>query len=320
MVPKRDHRKLSTLLMLFAEKCQTAIGATSAVTALERLLAAHSRDPEPAKQTMRLWLESDPGVFWPSAFHLLRRKDGKRSCTIIRRAIESLDDLVEPLLDVNSFRGADVAELARAFRDIRSMLDVIVTRHVNETAERAGPAFLNRVLRALDIVEIVTETERLPKVLASFRHIDDERVQSKISLLLARCTRTPTWLEERIRDADPRLRANTIQGLWSAKATPEILGLLWEAVEDNHHRVVGNALVALILFGDEEALIRLHQLVAHEEADFRAAAAWAMGELRDPCYLDSLQRMAKQEKGIVRQNALKALVRIRKASGGPRAA
>ena len=47
---------------------------------------------------------------------------------------------------------------------------------------------------------------------------------------------------------------------------------------------------------------------------FRASAAWAMGEAGDLRFAEQLRKMVRKETGSVRRNALRALVRLRRAT------
>ncbi|MCP5116966.1 MAG: HEAT repeat domain-containing protein [bacterium] len=316
MQPSRNTNEVAELMMQFAAKCRPSAGGTSTVKALEHLLTRYDSEPAMVKDQIRQWRKTNPGAFWPAAFHVLRREDSGPCYAALARVVRSPDDLIEPLLEVDSFQRGDLIDLARLLQQMRPTLDVLLVRRLSETADGADPGYVNRVLRALYIIDILTETpERLPALLVGFRRLDDERVRSKITLLLARRSKTPAGLENCLRDSDPRRRANAVEGLWGSPPTAEVRRVFWDAVGDKHHRVVGNALVGLARIGDRKALDKLCEMAAHEDAGFRAAAAWAMGELKDARFSTSLVKMVKCEKGAVRQGALKALVKIRKAAG-----
>ena len=61
-----------------------------------------------------------------------------------------------------------------------------------------------------------------------------------------------------------------------------------------------------------EALEKIEELTEHSSPEFRAAAVWAMGEVGDPRFRDRLRKIAQNEQGAVRRNALRALVRLQK--------
>ena len=69
-------------------------------------------------------------------------------------------------------------------------------------------------------------------------------------------------------------------------------------------------MVGLIRFGDAEAENIVQRLASHESGDFRASAAWAMGETALPVFLPCLQGMVGDPQPKVKLNAIKALRRI----------
>jgi HEAT repeat protein len=48
--------------------------------------------------------------------------------------------------------------------------------------------------------------------------------------------------------------------------------------------VVGNALLALYRLGDEDSITKLVAMGSHESPEFRATAAWVMGETGDTVF------------------------------------
>jgi HEAT repeat protein len=87
---------------------------------------------------------------------------------------------------------------------------------------------------------------------------------------------------------------------------------LERASQDQNHRVAVNALVGLHRAGVESAAERLRNLTGHRAESFRAAAAWGLGVIEDEESVERLQGLRKDSAEIVRRNALRALVRIRK--------
>jgi HEAT repeat protein len=167
--------------------------------------------------------------------------------------------------------------------------------------------------RALNLIERTAAVERLSAFMVQPLRHQHRRIRSKAALLFARANGNPALLYERfLKETDARVRANLIEGLWEVDAAGKS-DVLWKAARDSHHRVAVNALVGLCMMQDAKASERLKVLTTHESPDIRAAAAWAMGKMADPQYLDVLNRMYKEDEGAPKRNALGALVRIRQA-------
>jgi HEAT repeat protein len=170
-------------------------------------------------------------------------------------------------------------------------------------------------LRTLEIVAAISRNERLTLALTKLLRHPNARIRSKVTLLLARGARNMAWIERQLAEAEPRVRANAVEGLWYAEDTERKRRLLWQAAEDAHHRVIGNALVGLCRMGDREAVRRLEELAVHGSPSVRATAAWAMGEVGLEQFLHVLPGMVRDEDRAVRTNVLRALARLRRTFG-----
>jgi hypothetical protein len=136
-----------------------------------------------------------------------------------------------------------------------------------------------------------------------------------MALLLGRITRAHDWFHALEQDEDPRVRANVVESLWSVGGESSSLCFA-RGLQDPHHRVVANSLVGQYLQGDTSAVSGLVQMTQHQDAVFRAAAAWALGRTGDTRFLPILRQMRRgpdQDSGIVR-NALHSIARINQAS------
>lgn len=86
-----------------------------------------------------------------------------------------------------------------------------------------------------------------------------------------------------------------------------------EALNSSSNRVVGNAVVGLYRHGEiDRAQLEIRRLTVDPDPAFRATAAWAIGELLDRGLLDVLSRLASDQDGRVRRNAVRAMARIRR--------
>jgi hypothetical protein len=113
--------------------------------------------------------------------------------------------------------------------------------------------------------------------------------------------------------ADPRIRANAIEAIWSVNSR-EAQTLLGSALADTNNRVLGNALLGLYRLGDCSVIREIVLMASHEASVFRSTAAWVMGETGDPRFTETLVRMLVEPDTTVRKLAVTALRRIKAAA------
>jgi hypothetical protein len=219
--------------------------------------------------------------------------------------------LIVPLSDPLSFGRWRAIVLGQALAAIDSLLDEKILDRIGD-GSTSGFGGLNglAVERALEIFAAISDGARLERKLAVLLEHPNPRIRSKAGLLLSRKKRDPEWAgQHTAMEADPRLRANIIEGLWGVD-TEEARALLWDAVSDANSRVVANAVLGLHRLGERSVMTLLRRLGSHPSSDFRAAGAWAVGEAGDPMFLDILGPLVRDPSGQVRRNALRAMARI----------
>ena len=174
---------------------------------------------------------------------------------------------------------------------------------------------LARRQRGLEVLKRLDHGSRLTHILVQFLRDPDTRIQSKAAMMFGQITSARGVVERLLRDQDPRVRANLIEGLWKSTDTEGCRELFRQALKDPNHRVVGNALVGLYRLGEHRDFIaHLAKMAGRPEPLFRAAAAWALGQTGETRYTTALRRMVHDADPAVRRNALRALRRINLAS------
>ena len=241
MVSSDDNaQEFWAIAMEFADCWQSRQPDSTAIASMETLLTDYRLSPVHGGQGLREWKYSDPDTFWSTAFYFLRGERSEDTYAALRTVIRSIDDLADLLLDTRSLRRTDAIRLAQRMCQHRANLDIDLAARVR-SARTNTPGYFARVLRLLDVIETVSDPLRIASLVLGFRQLGDPRVTSKITLLLGRTTNRHVWIREQLNDADPRLRANAVEGLWRDVPDDETVRLLWKAVRDSHHRVVGNA-------------------------------------------------------------------------------
>ena len=152
-----------------------------------------------------------------------------------------------------------------------------------------------QIVRILTVLESVCAAPRLLAHILHLKHLEG-RVRSKLTLMVGRLTRDPQWLRQQMEDENPRIRANAIEGLWDVRAEG-LEELLRSALHDPHHRVAANAALALHKIGDVSAVASLYSMLRHPDEMFRRAAIWAVGQARDPRFLDAVEKLIQTSTG-----------------------
>ena len=163
----------------------------------------------------------------------------------------------------------------------------------------------------MGILEALTDGFNLLPLLGSLRHSGDPRVRSRLATMLGKTARAHEWFNGLRTDPDPRVRANAVESLWTVGGSYAD-ACFAAALEDPHHRVTANALVGQYMQGKVESIRLLAEMSRHEEARFRAAAAWAMGRTGDPRFVPLLRSLRKHsgDSPVVVRNSLQAISKI----------
>jgi HEAT repeat protein len=174
-------------------------------------------------------------------------------------------------------------------------------------------------LRMLEILDRVSQGTRLTRMIGTLVRHPDPLVRSKAAMVAGRRMAGFPWIYAHLSEADPRVRANMIEALWESHE-PECMDVFALYRDDSDHRVAGNVLYGLYLRGDADAIPGVTRMAAHADPKFRAAAAWLMGQIGSPEFVDLLRRMVHDADRRVKGSALKALVRINRSTRAAREA
>jgi hypothetical protein len=159
------------------------------------------------------------------------------------------------------------------------------------------------IQRALAVFDAAGLGNRLLPMLIQLLRKSDVKVRSKVALILGRGNRQVAWAME---DPDPRVRANAVESLWEAERGLA-LRAFWKAIHDSDNRVAGNAILGLLRLGDPGAHAPLEQMSKHRSPQFRATAAWVMGQSGDASFHPTLEQMMADPDEGVRGNAYLSL-------------
>jgi hypothetical protein len=175
------------------------------------------------------------------------------------------------------------------------------------------------ILRGLRLVPALMDYSILIPWLRSLSEHPDARIRSRSAKLLCQLRPNKGLIRRHLESPDPRVRASVMEALWRPKAgamDQELLALLRSAVDDSNHRVVANALVGLYRLGESEALQKMITLCATRQHLFRAAMAWAMGEVDDARAVPALERLTLDPSFTVRKRANGSLLALKHFASG----
>ena len=276
------------------------------------LVASVSAGEAGNQQRIEELLGNDPDLFCRGALGVLRTQEQSRGLRFLVGLLVA-NDLLEPLLCEGSLQVEQAAAAVRMAIQLDPMVEIGLARHLAEgVTAGTRPLLAANASRLLDILARVSDGTRILPSLARLLHSTDAGLRSKAALIMGRSNRSATWVQSHMSDADPRLRANAVEGLWGVE-TEEARDLMLAALRDANNRVVGNALYGLYAMGESASLAEAIKLAAHTDAVFRATAAWVMGETGDPRFREPVARLLRDPHPMVRSRALRSVACIKAA-------
>jgi hypothetical protein len=272
---------------------------------------------EPARlaistELLSRWVERDPAGFAGTTSAMFGNRVRLRAALLIDMLSFKHDFFLAALTDPAMGTVPEIAPLCRPLLELEPLLPVRLMKFLLHGVPEGDDGRADAMLeRALVLLEATGSLDRFSIYVAQLLRYHDRRVRAKAALLMAKTNPNVSQTKERYaRETDPRVRANLIEGLWNVHS-PDKAAFFWSVTGDTHHRVVANALVGLCAMGEAGAVEKLMALANHRDPEMRTAAAWAMGKLADPRFREVLTRLAREERGPPKRNALTALVRIR---------
>jgi hypothetical protein len=256
---------------------------------------------------------------FPAFFQQLRQSDPEKA---IRACIRHLSD-----------RGADdlgtqiISSFAASDHYFSAVLDPEVlslesAKRVSHLFRKADPYFFTHLsrlafgtqaplspsftTRALAILDELSKDDPIVPWLRQLTNHPDERVRSKAVKVLCRLRPSKSTVELHLQSTDARVRANAIEALWHTPGS-EAAPIFKSVLNDQHHRVVANALVGLYYRKDPQALKMMINLTEHPSPMFRVAMIWALGTVADRRAVPTLQKLLGDPSESVSQKAQRVL-------------
>jgi len=214
--------------------------------------------------------------------------------------------LERAVCDASLFTLAQATAITKIATTIDTQFDIYLARRLTSSAKIDEL----EAVRILKILEEASNGVRLQPFLSQLLTHTNHHIRSKAALLIGRSNRNPEWAGEQMSDADARVRANAVEALWGID-DPACVAFFKEAAHDPHQRVAGNAMVGLYKLHDATSIRMLFEIAARPGVGWQTTAAWAMGETGNPRFHSILTRLMSTGESKLRQNAIRALSRIR---------
>lgn len=291
---------------------------------LSRIIDGFSRHSVASGRIMRDLLEADREAFFAEALPMLRSPSDAQGVQYLLTLLLLNDLILEPLVDPELFTFAEAVTLAKQLIRLEPMLDTRMIRSLIDSnkadsgsAADKGAEFEKKIgsakgIRLLEIMANISDGARILPMMAQLLHHPNTWVRSKAALIVGRGNKNYKWVEQRLTEADPRVRANAIESLWGSDAEGS-KNVFWGALTDADNRVVGNALLGLYLQGEIASVPLIFDLTQHEAEDFRSTGVWVMGETGDPRFRSSVARLLSDPGAPVRSSAFRAMAKLKQS-------
>ena len=299
----------------------TSVAATASIpprppddlnASLQALVRLFDRDAVENRKLIRDLLERDRDAFYSSALDILRTQGDSRGCQYLVTLFVAYDLLRRALCDPMLSR-PQALTLARSAMRIDSMTDVTLAKALAESfGDEGEPMPAEHASRLMAVLGEISDGSRIQSSLMRLLRHPNPYLRSKAVKMIGRGSRSVRWVQNRLQESDPRVRANAIESIWGLDSE-EARALLLTTTRDANNRVAGNALAALYRLGDHRVIPGVIKMAEHESALFRSTAAWVMGESGDPRFTEMLAGLLRDSDQAVRTRSLSALGRIKNA-------
>ena len=278
---------------------------------VEALIAQFDTNPFGMSRALRQLRDIDAGRFQEAALRALAEMPETSGIRFLAALIPLSEPILELIANPKAFEYDSARRILEVMRRIDTQTEAKLLRLIS--ANPAKPLPPQMTDRILDLVDAVSDGPRLVPVLMQIFRSANPYLRARLSLSIGRHHRNKDWLEDRMRDPDPRVRANAVEANWNQKDETSFT-LFTAALRDAHHRVIGNGAVGLYYAGDIRCLRVFGDLLVHPEPNCRAAGLWAIGHIQDTRYQIMVAALVDERDVMVRRSFVVTQARLKCAA------
>ena len=271
---------------------------------LDSLIAQFDGNPFAISRVMRQLRDTDFGRFQESALRAIASLPESSGIRFLATLLPLSEQVLEIVANPIAFDEPSARRIIEVLRRIDSQAEAKLLRLI--TANPGRPLPPQMIDRILDVVDALTEGPRLVPALMQIFRSANPYLRARLSLSIGKHHRNKDWIEDRMRDNDPRVRANTVEANW-LQTDETAMTLFNTALRDTHHRVAGNGAVGLYYAGDVRALLVFGELLGSTDPTRQATGVWAVGHVQDTRFQAQVSALADCPDLIVHRSVVLTL-------------
>ena len=274
---------------------------------LEILVKRFDHDPNAYRAAIQTSFESDRESFIRNALPLLRADASGPGYQYLLTFLIAAGCALRIVSDSTFLSAEEARVVARRMSALDPLFAMKLARALPQAAEDATEGRLDPMTaRLVDLIASLQDGQGiLPAAAVLLRH-SNRHIQSKAALIVGRLHRNHKWVDQKLSDPDPRVRANAVESLWGA-STEGARAVFLTAIASDDNRVAGNAVIGLYRMGDATSIALATSMSASENARRRATGAWIMGRTGDARFVPVLRQMVADPDPDVRRNVFRAM-------------
>jgi hypothetical protein len=253
----------------------------------------------------------DPEVFFEAAIRVLESMAGLPEPPEAYARLVACPEFLIQLTRPDRFSRAKLLELCRTYIKAAKRLDINLADLLPRRQEDKYQLPPATVAHILDILNDLSVGPRLVLILGHLTDHPDPMVAERAVVLMGRRICNATWPQRHLAAEDEGVRAGAVESMWG-RDTPVARTAMWQCVKDSSDRVVGNALLGLHYLGENSVARLATDMLDDSRPAFRSTAAKVMGRIGNAEYTEPLTRATKDAEPAVRNEAIRALVSIRR--------
>lgn len=287
------------------------VGQAVRTVSVDSLIATFDTHAYTVSRALRQMRETNPEFFYSSALRIIATSPENSGTRFLATLIPVEDPILEIVANPLAFDLAGAKRIVEALRKLDSLVESRLLRLISANPSKApSPQTIDRIL---DIADEFSEGARLVPVLMQVFRTADVYSRARLALSIGKHHRNKDWLEARMRDPDPRVRANAVEANWK-KGDDTAIFVFKAAIRDEHSRVIGNGVVGLYYLGHVRILRYLTELLNTPNPHCRAAAIWAIGHLAETRFEKSIARCAGEKDLLVRRCLVVTQAQLKRAA------